>query len=121
MPQGDAKSRKNRANGAAGPSARLPASAPAQEPPAQDAHAAAQEAVSAHIASLGKVLSSLSRCEQDLWDMETKYLRKVSQKGNVIRGYQGLVDQRVETPPLDDEDRIFSKSAVLSTSTLARR
>jgi hypothetical protein len=67
------------------------------------------------------VADELNKVEQQIFDLETKYLEQSTAFGNAIRGYEGFLggigqaNKRVAVKP---EDRIFSSSFHTSTDAV---
>lgn len=60
-----------------------------------------------------QVADDLFRVEQQIYDLETKYLQQSAPFGNAIRGYEGFlggVGQANKKVTIKPEDRIFSGS-----------
>lgn len=64
-----------------------------------------------------QVAEDLFKVEQQIYDLETKYLQQSTPFGNAIRGYEGFlggIGQANKKVTIKPEDRIFSGSFAVS-------
>jgi chromatin modification-related protein EAF6 len=64
-----------------------------------------------------QVAGELHKVEQQILDLETKYLEQSTAFGNAIRGYEGFLggigQAKNKNVPVKEEDRIFSMGMAL--------